>query len=173
MAAVVVAVATAIAGRISLAGRRFAACEAPAAPAAFLLLAAAVGALAACSEKPTTVSQAQLLDQLRSASPPIVLDVRTAGEYATGHVPGAILVPENELAARLPQLSLAPDREIVVYCERGRRSAKALETLHAAGYARARHLEGDMGAWRSAGLPCDGCSGPSPAPQEPGAPAAP
>jgi len=62
----------------------------------------------------------------------LLLDVRTAEEYAAGHIPGATLFPYDELAAKFRE----PDkgRPIVVYCRTGRRSAIARETLLAMGY---------------------------------------
>jgi phage shock protein E len=62
----------------------------------------------------------------------LLLDVRTAQEYAEGHIPGAVLLPYDELAAKLKE----PDkgRPIVVYCRSGRRSAIAKEALEGLGY---------------------------------------
>ena len=49
------------------------------------------------------------------------------------------------------------DREIVVYCESGRRAAEVESALRRAGFSGVRHLEGDMIAWRDAGHSCVGC----------------
>ncbi len=54
---------------------------------------------------------------------PQLLDVRTSGEYVQGHLPGARLMPLNELESRLGQLE--KDRPVVVYCARGHRSRTA------------------------------------------------
>ena len=62
----------------------------------------------------------------------LLLDVRTAEEYAAGHIPGASLFPYDELAAKFREADKA--RPIVVYCRSGRRSAIARETLTAMGY---------------------------------------
>lgn len=119
-------------------------------------------ALAACSRSgsgpaATEVGQEALLEQLASASPPLVLDVRTPEEFVSGHVPGAQNVPIDELAARIGDLSADRDREVVVYCERGPRARRAQAALVDAGFAQVRHLEGDMSSWRDAKRPCDGC----------------
>lgn len=64
----------------------------------------------------------------------IILDVRTPGEYAGGHLEGAKLLDFNsgELAASLPELSF--DAEYVVYCRSGNRSGQALKLMEEAGF---------------------------------------
>ena len=81
----------------------------------------------------------------------VVLDVRTPEEFAAGHVPGAINVPHDQLEGRLAELAPLRDKDVVVYCKSGRRSALALEVLGRNGYTRLRHLEGDMPAWEAGG----------------------
>jgi rhodanese-related sulfurtransferase len=126
-----------------------------------LRIAAVVVAVAACSAERSTaggdVSQEELLAALRSEAPPLVLDVRSPDEYASGRVPGARNLPVGELASRLDELGDTRDREVVVYCERGPRARQAEAILVEAGYTRVRHLEGDMSAWREKRMPCDGC----------------
>jgi len=126
------------------------------------LLAASIAGLVACSQPAVpdiadSVSQWGMLELLESDSPPILLDVRTAREFETGHIPGAINIPYDELDSRVDEVGDEREREVVVYCERGGRAAKALSTLRDAGFTSASHLEGDMSAWRSQDLPCVGC----------------
>jgi rhodanese-related sulfurtransferase len=124
-----------------------------------LLTALLITAGSACAEDPpaATITAPDLAARIADASAPMVLDVRSAQEFASGHVPGAVNVPHGELANRLTSLDLAPGDEIVVYCESGRRAGTAEESLRSAGFTSVRHLEGDMSAWRESGLPCDGC----------------
>lgn len=63
-----------------------------------------------------------------------VVDVRSPGEFAGGHVPGAINVPVNELGRRIQELG-ATDKPVVVYCASGARSASAAQALRRAGFA--------------------------------------
>lgn len=77
----------------------------------------------------------------------VVLDVRTPAEFAEGHLPGAINIPHTELAARIGELEGARDRDIVVYCRTGNRSAQALETLGKSGFKHVLHLKGDYTRW--------------------------
>jgi phage shock protein E len=77
----------------------------------------------------------------------VVLDVRTPAEYADGHIPGAINIPNTQLAARVAELADARERDIVVYCRSGNRAAQALEVLEKSGFRRLFHLEGDYTRW--------------------------
>jgi phage shock protein E len=63
----------------------------------------------------------------------LLLDVRTAEEYAAGHIPGAILAPYDALAATFTEAD--KNRPIVVYCRSGNRSGIAMRTLRSMGYA--------------------------------------
>jgi phage shock protein E len=77
----------------------------------------------------------------------LVLDVRTPAEFASGHVPGAVNIPHDQLPNRIAEITGAKDKEVVVYCRSGKRAAIAEETLAANGFTRLRHLEGDMIKW--------------------------
>jgi rhodanese-related sulfurtransferase len=83
---------------------------------------------------------------------PLVIDVRTAEEFETGHVPGAINIPHLEVAERIGEILPHSDKGVVLYCRSGRRAAIAAEPLLAAGVP-VGHLEGDMLGWQKAGLP--------------------
>jgi rhodanese-related sulfurtransferase len=98
------------------------------------------------------ISQQEMLDFAGQADAPLVLDVRSAEEFAGGHVPGAVNVSYEQVAARMGELG--PAREVVVYCERGGRAAKAADVLRDAGFT-VRHLTGDMSGWREQGLPVE------------------
>lgn len=82
---------------------------------------------------------------------PLLLDVRSPEEYATGHVPGALNIPHDELAGRLDEVEAARGSGVVVYCERGGRAAHAEALLRDSGFSSVHHLSGDMAAWRAAG----------------------
>jgi rhodanese-related sulfurtransferase len=84
---------------------------------------------------------------------PFVLDVRTPEEFVTGHVPGAVNIPYDQVAARLAEVP--KDKEVVLYCRSGRRAGMAAEVLAANGYTRLKHLEGDMPAWIEKGRPVE------------------
>jgi rhodanese-related sulfurtransferase len=101
---------------------------------------------------PARVTPRELAERL-SASPRsfLLLDVRTAAEFAAGHLPGAVNVPHDQLPTRLAELAASRAQEIVVYCRTGRRTRLALQILRAGGFERLLHLEGDYLAWESSG----------------------
>lgn len=84
---------------------------------------------------------------------PLIVDVREPHEYAGGHVPGALSVPQAELALRVDDLPR--ERELLVVCEGGTRSARAARFLKHIGFPRVNNLVGGTSAWRRAGLPTE------------------
>lgn len=84
----------------------------------------------------------------------VVVDVRTAEEHAGGHVPGAILLPLQELEDRVAELEVHRGQELAIICASGGRSARATELLRARGFA-ARNVAGGTRAWIAAGHPTE------------------
>jgi rhodanese-related sulfurtransferase len=82
----------------------------------------------------------------------LLLDVREASEYAEVHAPNVTLIPLGELSARLNEVAPFKDKPIAVMCRSGKRSAKAVALLEAAGYSQVSNVSGGMNAWESAGL---------------------
>lgn len=73
----------------------------------------------------------------------LVLDVREPEEYATGHLPGARLLPVGTIdAAQAARVIPAKESEVFVYCRSGARSRQAVRRLHALGYTRAVNIGG-------------------------------
>jgi len=64
------------------------------------------------------------------------IDVRTAEEYAAGHVSQAVNIPYEEIAQRISEVTTEKDAEIYVYCRSGRRSGIAKAALDEAGFTR-------------------------------------
>ena len=87
------------------------------------------------------------------ASAAVLLDVRERGEYAAGHVPGAVNVPLGELAARAAELPL--DRPIAVHCQSGSRSMIAVSVLRRAGFTHLANVTGGFDAYVAAAAPVD------------------
>ena len=73
----------------------------------------------------------------------LLLDVRTPAEFQAGHLDGAVNIPVQELTGRLRELDA--DRNIVVYCKSGGRSAGATQALKKAGFREVL----DLGAMRN------------------------
>jgi phage shock protein E len=100
----------------------------------------------------------ELDQQTLLSSPPegaLILDVRTQGEFDSGHVPGAMNIPHDELSSRLAELDSEKGEPVVVYCRSGKRAGMASTVLLGAGYTNVLHLTGDMNAWQANGLPIE------------------
>lgn len=83
----------------------------------------------------------------------LLLDVREPAEYARGHLPGAVSLPQAELASRLEELPR--DRPILVVCESGSRSCRSAQFLTQMGFERVANVAGGTHAWRTAGKPLE------------------
>jgi rhodanese-related sulfurtransferase len=79
----------------------------------------------------------------------LVVDIRDAAEFASGHLPEAKNIPLDKLGS----LDEKKDRPILLVCASGVRSGQAVRKLAKSGYARAVSLEGGIDAWRAAKLP--------------------
>jgi rhodanese-related sulfurtransferase len=82
-----------------------------------------------------------------------MLDVREPDEWAAGHIPGGTLIPLGALESRLNELPT--DRDIVVVCRSGNRSAQGRDILRANGLERTTSMAGGMNDWVAAGLPTE------------------
>ena len=106
----------------------------------FVIAVLAILLLAGCSQKkPQEASYRQIsmneaIAMMAEETDYMILDVRTLEEFAAGHIPGAINIPNEEIGtAQIPEL---PDQDqlILVYCRSGNRSKQASEKLAALGY---------------------------------------
>jgi rhodanese-related sulfurtransferase len=93
--------------------------------------------------------------QLINREDALVVDVREPNEFASGHVLGAKNVPLAKLDASGADLAKKKERPVIVYCDGGDRSAKALSALKRQGYTRVANLSGGLAAWQQAGLPVE------------------
>lgn len=91
---------------------------------------------------------------------PVLLDVRTEKEFAVSHLPGAVQA-EKDVAEQLLKMGVPKDREIVVYCSVGYRSAQLAEKLSAAGFLHVLNLEGSIFAWTNEGRSLVNANGPT------------
>jgi hydroxyacylglutathione hydrolase len=94
------------------------------------------------------ITAGSLAEQLTSPAPPVLLDVRAPGEWEQERIEAAVNVPLSRLPERLD--SLPRDRQIVVHCASGYRSAIAAGLLERAGFEDVADLVGGLGAWTSA-----------------------
>ncbi len=101
----------------------------------------------------------ELAQRLEGEDPPLVLDVRGAGEYAAGHIADSLHIPYGELARRLEELPR--DRPLATICKGGKRSGLAASVLQREGFQVIHVARGGVGTWVSEGRPVDGGAVPA------------
>jgi rhodanese-related sulfurtransferase len=101
-----------------------------------------------------SISVAQALRFMESDTTVVLLDVRTEQEWKseTGHLKDALLVPIQDLEARIKELVPFEKKTIIVYCRSGGRSQRAAKILAEKGY-RVLNMEGGMLKWNAEQLP--------------------
>ncbi len=82
-----------------------------------------------------------------------VLDLRSAEDYAAGHIRGARSMPAGQLGEGLDALKRFKDKPVIVYCEQGSTAAAAMRTLTQQGFSHVANLRGGLRAWRAEQLP--------------------
>ena len=103
------------------------------------------------------ITNTDALAALGSATPPVLIDVRTDGEIKTnGYIKGSIFIPVNDLlkdATKLPADKATP---IITVCSAGHRGAVATMALRMLGYKNVKSIFGGTGGWAAAKLPLEG-----------------
>lgn len=80
------------------------------------------------------ITSEELTKKLSSENPPVLIDVRTPGEYSGGHIPKSINIPVQVFETEIKKKNIKNDNPIVVYCQSGMRASKACSILHDLGY---------------------------------------
>ena len=96
------------------------------------------------------VNVEQANDLIKSRLLMVILDVRTAVEFATEHLEDAINIPVDELEDRIGELDKKD--ELLVYCRTGNRSSRAVDILINNGFTKIFHMNGGIAAWKNAGF---------------------
>lgn len=103
----------------------------------------------------TAITREDLLKQLQGDAPPLVVDVRSQGEFDRDHVPGAVYIPFYSIGSGLKAIGHAKQDPVVLYCEHGPRAGIAGLSLFLSGYDRVYSLEGSMKGWRKSEFPIE------------------
>jgi len=112
-----------------------------------------LGLTSACGQQNFENTDVQGFATLMADSSVVILDVRSAAEFAEGHIPGAILIDQGQSDfMEKAQAALPTEKTIALYCRSGRRSANAAGRLADAGY-KCVNLKGGIVAWKEAGKP--------------------
>ncbi len=96
----------------------------------------------------------ELAERIEADAELVVLDVRDASEFASGHIPGAVHIPYGEVGERAGELSQG--RPVATVCSGGKRSGLAASLLQREGFDRVIHVgRGGVGTWKRAGRPLE------------------
>ena len=109
--------------------------------------------LTACGQEPrtqqeeanmqyTNITAQQAKEIMDTQTGYVILDVRAQSEYDEGHIPGAIVIPHNQVKENAEDILLNKDQLILVYCRSGRRSKLAAEDLVDLGYTNIKEFGG-------------------------------
>ena len=91
--------------------------------------------------------------QLINRSDALVIDLRTADEYAKGHILGAKNIPLADLERRRGELEKHKAKAVIVHCATGSSAGGGVALLRKNGFASVHNLAGGYAAWQAAGLP--------------------
>ena len=110
----------------------------------------------------SSVTPAQLHAEQLAGRSPVLVDVRTPAEYRAGHIPGAQLIPGNDLSPatienRLGRHAPGSDQTLYITCHAGPRAARAAERLKQSGYTNIALVEDGTQRWEQSGLPLQRC----------------
>lgn len=102
-------------------------------------------------EARTRVREVSASEAMQSAGANTVyLDCREPNEWNLGRLPGAVFIPRGTLEGKVEGL-IARERDVIVYCASGNRSALAADTLQQMGYANVASMKGGIRGWVDAG----------------------
>ncbi|MDY6931450.1 MAG: MBL fold metallo-hydrolase [Halobacteriota archaeon] len=99
------------------------------------------------SQEVSEIDASELSSMLSSSELPLLIDVRQPGEYESGHIKGARLIPLGGLAKRIGELEEYKDKDIITICRSGGRSSTAASILSQAGFNKVQSLKGGMLEW--------------------------
>jgi rhodanese-related sulfurtransferase len=105
--------------------------------------------LAPRGKRASTLEVTQMMNRGKT----VVVDVRTAEEFANGHLRDAKNIPLADFAKRIGELDKSKGKSVVVVCQTGARADKAMQQLRAAGFEDVVGLDGGIAAWQAANLP--------------------
>jgi rhodanese-related sulfurtransferase len=93
--------------------------------------------------------------QLINRRDALVVDVRDAAEYESGHINGSRHIPAGALGGRLSEIEKFKSRPVIVACRTGSRAGAPAEALRKGGFGEVLVLRGGIAAWQQAGMPLE------------------
>ncbi|WP_346796999.1 rhodanese-like domain-containing protein [Halomonas sp. Bachu 37] len=91
--------------------------------------------------------------QLINREDAVIVDIREAKEFKTGHIAGARNIPQSNLDSRMNELDKYKTHPVIIVCKHGQSAGAAQAKLAKAGFERVQKLKGGMAQWQADGLP--------------------
>ncbi|HUI45084.1 MAG TPA: rhodanese-like domain-containing protein [Nitrospirota bacterium] len=118
-----------------------------------LLIAQGFAVLFSIAGCATGMTRDELFRQMQDGTAPLIVDVRSQGEYDQDHVPGAVHIPFYAVGTALQERGFPKKDPVLLYCEHGPRAGMSAFMLRLSGYEAVYSLEGHMKGWRKNDFP--------------------
>ncbi len=105
---------------------------------------------------PGKISGKELRQRIEAGETVRIIDVRSAREFSSGHLPGALNIPFLEVKRRILEIPRNDEKPLVVYCGHGPRAYWARRVLTKQGHDHVLLLEGHFQSWSQSGYPIEG-----------------
>ena len=105
------------------------------------------------ANKGLLISPSMAIRLMNNHDDALVVDIRTAAEYKSGHIKGAKNAPLKEFASSVDGYSSYKDKPVLLYCNSGNTATRAIKLLKNAGFEKINNLEGGIAAWKEANMP--------------------
>jgi rhodanese-related sulfurtransferase len=99
------------------------------------------------------VSPASAIRLINNNDDALIIDIRAVAEYKNGHIKGAKNVPLSQLTSKIEGFADYRNKPVLLYCNSGNTTSKAIRLLKKAGFENINNLEGGIMAWREANMP--------------------
>ncbi len=119
----------------------------------FIALSILLGACSNGQNNTTSLTATAFSEKMKQSNQAIIVDVRTPGEYAEGHIANAHNIDYNGADFDAQIAALDKTKEYLVYCLSGGRSSSAANKMRNAGFTKVYELQGGIMKWRAAKLP--------------------
>ena len=105
------------------------------------------------ASKGTLVSPSAAIRLMNSDEDALIVDIRAAAEFKSGHIKGAKNTPLNELSSAIDSYADYKNKAVLIYCNSGATATRAIKLLKKAGFGKINNLEGGIAAWKEANMP--------------------
>ena len=105
------------------------------------------------ASKGLLVSPSMAIRLMNNHDETMVIDIRATADYKNGHIKGAKNAPLNEFASSIESFASYKNKPVLLYCNSGSTTTRAIKLLKKAGFEKINNLEGGIAAWKEANMP--------------------